>query len=69
MRIYRESGESDVREAALEGMMIAGDSEGMLELYREATDLDEKSEILEYLAVMGSDELWDVIDEALGEPR
>ena len=69
VQIYRESDDSDVREAALEGLMIAGDSEGMLGLYREATDLDEKSEILEYLAVMGSDELWDVIDEALGEPR
>ena len=28
-----------------------------------------ESEILEYLSVMGSDELWDIIDEALEEPR
>ena len=69
VQIYRQSGESDVKEAALEGLMIAGDSDGMLELYREATDLDEKSEILEYLSVMGSDDLWDIIDEALEEPR
>jgi HEAT repeat protein len=69
VQIYRDSNDSDVREAALEGLMIAGDSEGMLQLYREATDLDEKSEMLEYLAIMGSDELWDVIDEALEEPR
>jgi HEAT repeat protein len=69
VQIYRQSDESDVKEAALEGLMIAGDSDGMLELYREATNLDEKSEILEYLSVMGSDELWDIIDEALEEPR
>lgn len=69
VQIYRQSGESDVKEAALEGLMIAGDSDGMLTLYREASDLDEKSEILEYLSIMGSDELWDIIDEALDEPR
>ena len=69
IQIYRDSDESDVKEAVLDGLMIADDSASMLTLYREATDLEEKSEILEYLSVMGSDELWQIVDEALEEPR
>lgn len=67
MQMYRETDDDDVREAALEGMLISGYDEGVIDLYRETTDHDEKRDLLEFMAVMGSDELWDIIDEALQE--
>ena len=65
VEIYRTSDSEDIREAALEGMLISGYDEGVLELYRSSQDPVEKRELLEYLVVMGSDEIWDIIDSAL----
>lgn len=67
--IYRGTDSSDVRGAALDGLLIAGYDEGVLELYQESTDAEEKSELLQYLAIMDSDALWDVIDAALEGQR
>jgi len=64
-QMYRESDDRDVREAALEGMLISGYDDGVVELYRASSDPEEKRELLEYLSMMGSDEIWSVIDEAL----
>ena len=65
--IYRNAATDEVREAALDGMLIAGHDEGVLELYRGSDDDAEKKELLEYLVIMGSDEVWDLIDSALME--
>ncbi len=65
VEIYRTSDSEDIREAALEGMLISGYDEGVLELYRSSQDPVEKRELLEYLVVMGSDDVWDIIDSAL----
>ena len=65
--IYRNSSSADVKDAALEAMLIAGHDEGVLELYRESQDPAEKRELLEVLVVMNSDAIWDVIDATLGE--
>lgn len=65
MQMYRQSDDDDVREAALEGMLISGYDEGVLELYRTSQNNEEKRELLEYLSYMESDEIWNVIDEAL----
>ncbi len=62
--IYRSSESADVREAAIEGLMIAGDDAGMLELYRIAATSDEKQQIMEMLVAMDSKEVWDLIDAA-----
>ena len=37
----------------------------MLELYRASDDDAEKRELLEYLVMMDSDAVWDLIDSAL----
>ena len=63
--IYRGAETGHIREAALDGMLIAGHDEGVLELYRASSDDAEKKELLEYLVIMGSDEVWDLIDAAL----
>jgi HEAT repeat protein len=65
VEIYRGADSEDVREAALDGMVISGYDAGVLELYRASNSNDEKRQLLEYLSVMGSDEIWDIIDAAL----
>jgi HEAT repeat protein len=66
MDIYRNANNDDVREAAVEGMMISGYDQGMLELYRASDNAVEKKQLLEYLVILDSDEIWAVIDSALG---
>ena len=65
VEIYKNSDSEDVRESALEGMMISGYDEGILEIYRSSQDPTEKKELLQYLVIMGSDDVWDIIDSAL----
>jgi HEAT repeat protein len=69
LEIYRGSDNIDVREAALDGMLISGNDQGVLELYRASTDSAEKRELLEYLVMMDSEEIWDIIDAALEGQR
>ena len=63
--IYQAASAPEIREAALDGMMISGDDAGLLKLYRASTDSTEKKELLEYLVMTGSDEVWAIIDDAL----
>lgn len=69
MSMYRDSDDWDVKEAALEGLLISGYDSGVATLYREANDFEEKAELLEYLSIMGSDQVWDIVDEALENRR
>lgn len=63
--LYQTSSDEDVREAALEGLMIAGEDGAVLQLYQNSDDAGEKRELLELLVIMGSDDVWDIIDSAL----
>ena len=65
MEIYKTSDSDEINDAALHGMLIAGYDEGVLELYRSSQDSAEKRKLLEFLVVMGSDDVWDAIDSAL----
>jgi HEAT repeat protein len=65
LEIYRNAANEDVKEAAMDGMFIAEYDEGLLLLYRESQNPAEKRELLEYLTMMDSDEVWALIDEAL----
>lgn len=65
VQIYRDAKSADVREAALDGMIIARHDAGVLELYRASSDPAEKKELLESLVAMGSDDVWTIIDSAL----
>ena len=65
VEVYRGTNSARVKEAALDGMLIAGHDEGVLQLYRESDDIREKGELLETLSAMGSELLYDVIDAAL----
>jgi HEAT repeat protein len=63
--LYQNATSADVKEAALDGLLISGDDSSVLELYRNSSDTAEKRELLEFLVMMGSDEVWDLIDSAL----
>jgi HEAT repeat protein len=65
--IYRGSSSPMVRDAALQGLMIAGDDETVLQLYRQSSNTAEKRELMQALAATGSDLILDVIDEALAD--
>lgn len=65
LEIYRGSDSPDIREAALDGMMISGNDEVVLELFRETQDPAEKRQLLELLVIMNSDAVWDIIDQTL----
>lgn len=69
VQIYRGADSDEVREAALTGMLISGHDSGVLKLYRGATDPAEKRQLLEYLVMMDSDAIYDVIDQALAEDQ
>lgn len=70
LQIYRDASSDEVREAALDGMLISGYDEGVLELYRASDSPAEKRELLQYLTMMDSDAIWEIIDAALdGERR
>lgn len=69
VRVYRDAEDDEVREAALEGMLISGNDTAVLQLYRETDDMALKRELLEMLSIMDSDDVWDLIDEALEEQR
>lgn len=69
MEIYRGAASENVREAALEGMLISGYDEGVLTLFRESQDSAEKRELLEMLVMMDSDAAMQIIDETLGDNR
>jgi HEAT repeat protein len=67
--IYRNAGSDEIREAALDGMLIADYDDGVLTLYRESKSASEKKELLEYLVMMDSEEIWAIIDSALETPQ
>ena len=63
--IYRNATSNDVREAALDGMLIADYDEGVLQLFRESNDSAEKKELLQRLVIMDSDAVWEIVDSTL----
>lgn len=63
--IYKGSKDAEVRSAALEGLMIQGNEEGLLEIYRASTDPQEKQAVLRHLTIIGGDAALEAIDAAL----
>lgn len=64
-RIYASANSQAIREAALQGMLISGDSDSMLKLYRQATSKEEKQALLRMLTLTNSDATLDLIEAEL----
>jgi hypothetical protein len=67
--LYSRSTDEEIKDAALEGMLIAGDDKGVLALYRAATTAAEKRALLRMLSTMDSDVALEAIDAALEENK
>ena len=65
LQVYRGAQDEELKEAALEAMLIADDDEGVLTLFQESQDPKEKRRLLETLVNMDSDAVWDLIDATL----
>jgi HEAT repeat protein len=65
MQVYRSTQDEELKEAALEGLLIADHDEGVLLLFQESQDPKEKRRLLETLVNMDSDAVWDIIDATL----
>jgi hypothetical protein len=63
--IYVRSADEDIKEAALQGMLIAGDDKGVLALYRASKSVEEKRALMRTLALMDGDAALEAIDAAL----
>lgn len=63
--LYANAPSREIRDAALQGMLIGNDQQGVLELYRVARTPDEKRALLRTLSVMGGDAALAAIDAAL----
>ena len=63
--IYSRTADAGIKRAALEGMLISGDEQGVLTLYRAATTTEEKRALLRTLTMMDSDAALEAIDAAL----
>jgi HEAT repeat protein len=66
MRLYA-NGSAGIREAALRGLMIRGDSDSMRKLYRQAKTTEEKKSLLRMLTITDSDGTLDLIEAELDE--
>jgi HEAT repeat protein len=63
--IYSSASSEAIRDAALNGMLISGDSDAMLKLYREARNNEEKQKLLRMLTLTNSDATLDMIEAEL----
>ena len=63
--IYARTSDSEIRDAALQGMLISGDDQGVLALYRAAKSSEEKRALMRYLSMMDGDAALQAIDQAL----
>lgn len=63
--IYTRAADSEIRDAALQGMLIADDEQGVLSLYRAAKAGEEKRALLRTLSAMDGDAALQAIDAAL----
>jgi HEAT repeat protein len=63
--IYTRSTEREIKDAALQGLLIADDEKGVLALYRAATTPEEKKILLRTLTMMDGDAALEAIDAVL----
>ena len=63
--IYTRNTDAEIKDAALQGMLIVGDDQGVLALYRAAKTTEEKRTLLRTLTTMDGDVALQAIDSAL----
>jgi hypothetical protein len=69
LELYGKASTPRLREAALQGLLIADEVEAVKKLYRNARSTEEKKAVLRVLTSMDDDSAIDVIERELGEPE
>jgi HEAT repeat protein len=67
--IYTRTDDKEIKDAALQGMLIADDEDGVLALYRAAKTTEEKRSLMRMLSMMDGDAALQAIDQALEEKK
>jgi hypothetical protein len=67
--LYGKANTPRLREAALQGLLVADDAEAVKKLYRNAHSTEEKKALLRVLTSMDDESAIDVIEHELGEPE
>ncbi len=63
--LYRKADGAEMKDAALQGLLVADDEQGVLELYRTSRHPEDKRALLKTLSIMGGDAALEAIDSAL----
>jgi HEAT repeat protein len=69
VELYGKAETPALREAALQGLLVADDVEAVKKLYRNARNTQEKKAVLRVLTSMDDESAIDVIEQELGEPE
>ena len=65
LRLYPKATSPALRDAVLQGLLVAGDSDSMLQLYRQAKTKEEKQALLRMITATNSEAALDVIEAEL----
>jgi HEAT repeat protein len=65
VKLYPKANSPALREAVLQGLLIAGDSDELLQLYKQAKTKEEKQALLRIITATNSDAALDVIESEL----
>jgi HEAT repeat protein len=65
VRLYPKAGTPALRNAVMQGLLVAGDGDGLLQLYRQAKTKEEKQALLRIITATNSDAALDVIESEL----
>ncbi|MGH8172150.1 MAG: HEAT repeat domain-containing protein, partial [Rhodanobacteraceae bacterium] len=65
VKLYAQADTPALRDAVMQGLLVAGDTDAVLKLYRNAKSNDEKKALLRLLTTMDDDSAFDAIESEL----
>ncbi|HSC10813.1 MAG TPA: HEAT repeat domain-containing protein [Rhodanobacteraceae bacterium] len=69
VKLYPKANTPALRDAVIQGLMVAGDSDAMMQLYRQSKTREEKQALLRVITTMGDDAALDLIESELNKPK
>ena len=67
LKLYPQLDSPALRDAVLQGLMIAGDSSAMVQLYRQAKSKEEKQALMRAITAQGGDTALDLIESEVNK--
>jgi len=69
VKLYPKASTPALRDAVIQGLMVAGDSDAMMQLYRQSKTREEKQALLRVITTMGDDAALDLIESELNKTK